>query len=535
MECFNMKINKKLLLSIAIAIPFLIGCGGKKETSPILTLSAGRGYFLDQTHQTMSLTIQKGTMFYSVLSGIPNPTPLLDYHVFDHWEINNTPVTEDFAIESDITATATYSYVEPIKITYDFNGGTYDGSADPLEITSNRDVKWSDAIKPDTSKIASEDPLEEFDCWSFNPIEKYSISEIDSFSENTIVYAIYRPKYLKLTALEADSTVSYVAHEMVDVSGIKYSRTGNDNDWHEWTNGDPITLENEDDFIYVKNDLDSLSLSSKVYFRFILTGSVAASGNTNSMINFSDITKGCFCSMFRNCTNLYAAPSLPALDLRDRCYQDMFRGCTNLIIAPDLPATILDVHCYHSMFIGCSKLAVPPVDLPAKKTASHCYYCMFANCPSLEYSPNILSNTAATNSYASMFANCKSLSSIYLAYPEEFTTAFTSWVSEVNRTGNMYYLGYDMSRGEDAIPDGWFVEPRYKLNLNLKNCTAKTIVNDFHYGETVVVTIVPNEGYILPNEISCSAIGYEYNKETGNIVFKGPSSNAFITVNAIKM
>ena len=38
------------------------------------------------------------------------------------------------------------------------------------------------------------------------------------------------------------------------------------------------------------------------------------------------------------------------------CYSYMFRGCTSLTTAPSLPATTLANYCYSSMFQGCRKI-----------------------------------------------------------------------------------------------------------------------------------------------------------------------------------
>lgn len=49
---------------------------------------------------------------------------------------------------------------------------------------------------------------------------------------------------------------------------------------------------------------------------------------------------------------------LPFMDVSSiqQCYAQMFRSCTNLVSAPTLPATILGSYCYYQMFNYCENL-----------------------------------------------------------------------------------------------------------------------------------------------------------------------------------
>ena len=73
------------------------------------------------------------------------------------------------------------------------------------------------------------------------------------------------------------------------------------------------------------------------YVRFVMTGTIEASGNCNSMLsmNFENITslskyKYAFVSLFKGCTSLTKAPALPATTLSDYCYYYLFDGCKSL-------------------------------------------------------------------------------------------------------------------------------------------------------------------------------------------------------------
>ena len=88
-----------------------------------------------------------------------------------------------------------------------------------------------------------------------------------------------------------------------------------------------------------------------------MTGSIAASGNIMSLLNFSDtLPEFAFYSLFKRCTSLVQAPELPATTLALKCYDNMFNGCSSLTEAPELPATTLARNCYAFMFLNCRKL-----------------------------------------------------------------------------------------------------------------------------------------------------------------------------------
>ena len=113
-------------------------------------------------------------------------------------------------------------------------------------------------------------------------------------------------------------------------------------------------------------------------------------------------------SMFYGCTNLTAAPALPATALADYCYKSMFGGCSNLTQAPALPATMLASNCYENMFYYCTSLTQAPA-LPATTLANECYSSMFSHCESLTQAPALPATALASFCYSYMFSSCKSL------------------------------------------------------------------------------------------------------------------------------
>ena len=133
----------------------------------------------------------------------------------------------------------------------------------------------------------------------------------------------------------------------------------NNGQWKNW-NWSKVSLSNGDK-MYIKSD-DNIPMSEFLtnytsYKYFVITGSIAASGNIMSLLNFSDtLTDHGFYNLFKYCTALTSAPTLPSTTLAPWCYAWMFQGCTSLVQAPELPAIELADYCYVHMFDGCTKL-----------------------------------------------------------------------------------------------------------------------------------------------------------------------------------
>lgn len=98
----------------------------------------------------------------------------------------------------------------------------------------------------------------------------------------------------------------------------------------------------------------------------------------------TDLSLGCYDSMFRRCSQLATFPALPATTVPQKAYNQMFEDCVKLTSAPELPATTLGETCYFAMFKGCTGLTVAP-DLPAPTLARTCYQEMFMRCTQLGY------------------------------------------------------------------------------------------------------------------------------------------------------
>ena len=205
------------------------------------------------------------------------------------------------------------------------------------------------------------------------------------------------PDYLCFTSEEANSTVAMSINK-TPTKGQAFEVSVNGLDWYAFTPGNTtVTLVNVGDKVYFRGDNTTVSESSSIYYKFVMTGKIAASGNIMSLLDktFQSTTISnnyCFCNMFHGCTSLTTAPALPATTLGNYCYASMFHGCTSLTTAPALPATTLMNCCYYYMFYGCTSLQVysssgtghdKAWSIPTSGTASSytSQSNMFKNCP----------------------------------------------------------------------------------------------------------------------------------------------------------
>ena len=215
---------------------------------------------------------------------------------------------------------------------------------------------------------------------------------------------------LTLTALTAGSKVTLTKVGSPPDVSLQYSTGGA---WATYTIGTEITLASAGDYIKFRGDNSTFSTTANDYYRFVMSGTIGASGNVMSLVDSTckSLTipgDYCFRFLFAYCTSLTTAPALPATTLAAYCYREMFRGCTSLTTAPALPATTLATWCYSSMFYSCTSLTTAPA-LPATTLATECYTYMFAYCTKLTTAPALPVTTLAANCYSSMFRGCTSL------------------------------------------------------------------------------------------------------------------------------
>ena len=147
------------------------------------------------------------------------------------------------------------------------------------------------------------------------------------------------PDYLCFTAEEAGSTVA-MSVKGTPTKGQAFEYSTNGTNWSEFIPGTTkITLSNIGDKVYFRGDNKTVSETNFNYYRFVMSGKIAASGNIMSLLDktcqSTTISHDCcYYSMFNNCKSLTTAPELPATTLASNCYENMFNKWTRITTAP---------------------------------------------------------------------------------------------------------------------------------------------------------------------------------------------------------
>ena len=169
-----------------------------------------------------------------------------------------------------------------------------------------------------------------------------------------------------LTFSSSNSFTLYINNSTKNWNGtIEYFAS--DKTWTVWDGTTVLSAVYDDGeyFLYLRGTKNTIITGNSISFRWILHGSnIACIGNIENLLDYTIVASGnhptladyCYFSMFRNCTSLTQAPTLPATTLADDCYSSMFQDCTALTQAPALPATTLANSCYSSMFYNCTSL-----------------------------------------------------------------------------------------------------------------------------------------------------------------------------------
>ena len=196
-------------------------------------------------------------------------------------------------------------------------------------------------------------------------------------------------------------------------------------DHNTWTIWNGTSVSSVDKKLYLRGSGNTKFYTSEGA-QLSLSARAACSGNIQTLLEYSNPPTSisaayCYHDMFYNCTNLTAAPVLPATTLATYCYYNMFNNCTNLTTAPALPATTLTDKCYISMFKNCTNLTTAPA-LPATTLTAYCYNAMFYGCTNLTTAPALPATTLATTCYSNMFNNCTSLTQAHALPATTLTT-----------------------------------------------------------------------------------------------------------------
>ena len=227
--------------------------------------------------------------------------------------------------------------------------------------------------------------------------------------------------------------------------------------------------------------------------------------NTELKLSATNLSKGCYKSMFMGCTGLEKLPSnfLPATVVEEEAYYQMFSGCTSLTNAPDeLPATILKQRCYYQMFNSCAALKSAPSFPGEKGTLSgiqNCYQ-MFNDCTSLEtaYGSLFTEDTELSEEcFHGLFRHCSALVNV----PRDFLPSLhlAKWCYRG------MFEGASFTEGPD-LPALKLVEECYRFLFN--SCKKLKIIR--------CNAANPNNGSFTPNWVN--------NVPSGGTFYKNPET-----------
>lgn len=243
---------------------------------------------------------------------------------------------------------------------------------------------------------------------------------------------------LKFTAEAANSSVQLTAVGSAPVVTLIKSFDGVN--WSEYTVGDVISLPSVGDFVYLaagEGGNRYFGRATGDCYRFVMTGLVAATGDIESIREFSlthtAMTQGCYRGLFRDCTSLTSIPEIEVGASSTYSHQNMFRGCTGIVgVIKIQMEKISSVNCCYYMFYGCS--GITGVEIETEEASS-----------------------TSTNAMSSMFRNCSNLSSIKVHF-KKWGSNKGNWVDGVSEHGT-FYKPSELSEeyGTDKIPTGWTV------------------------------------------------------------------------------
>ena len=272
-------------------------------------------------------------------------------------------------------------------------------------------------------------------------------------------------KPLTLTADESNSSVKIV--KIGNPNGFDLYYKKNNGDWIAYTIGDLIELD-YGEFVQFKNTKEKLSIYSDSLLNFVMTGKIKASGNIQSLVNFSE-----------------NAP--------DYCYRKLFQNCMSLIEAPSiLPAKTVGDRAYAAMFSKTSVKNMPLI-LAESFGPFACYY-MMEECP-IKYAKFLKKTVNGQKCFEAMFYNCQYLNVI--------DVDFTDWdtVSGNDEHRNWCY----------GVPTGTFIKPEaltktYNTNKipsgwNIANPRKYVGTNGTQYINT---GITPSDNFEI--EVYCEGI-----------------------------
>lgn len=158
---------------------------------------------------------------------------------------------------------------------------------------------------------------------------------------------------------DQDAYVKLISYNAVAVNTIYYTKDGKN--WNSFSTDTYVRIR-PNEYLAVSGSNPGFSTGPYTYFSFATSGAglLKVYGNIMTLADWHTyITYGYqFTNIFRGCDNIVDAGELILPNNTSQgCYFRMFHNCTNLTAAPYLPATILSERCYAQMFRNCSSLS----------------------------------------------------------------------------------------------------------------------------------------------------------------------------------
>lgn len=249
--------------------------------------------------------------------------------------------------------------------------------------------------------------------------------------------------------------------------------------WAETDNVRSLTLA-DGQTMHIRNTSEtstgfSTGSSSTDIYRFSFSANAYAGGNINSLL----------------CKNPQNAV------ITENCFNRLFLAST-LVTAPALPSTEIARGCYNYMFRECRQLESAPEVLPATTTYPYCYYYMFEGCTSLAKAPKILAESITTYACGGMFRNDTALNYIYTVMTQiSATTSIGNWVDGVAATGDFYCPAeLTIPVGVSGIPSGWTrhnIDGDKYLNFTMPNGGTITLTKNGTPTEVTLEYLIEGE------------------------------------------
>ena len=286
----------------------------------------------------------------------------------------------------------------------------------------------------------------------------------------------YDEQYFTIESLEDSNKISLTK------GGNNISLSYSTDDGTTWTNlsitgNTTFATINTGDKILFKGTNNSFSSAWDKRDTFVCSKKFNVYGNVMSLLwgddfeshsEFETGTTHNLCGLFYGITTLIDASNLilPAIICTTSCYNGTFRGCTNLIAAPDLPATQSAQECYSSMFEGCINLedaGVPEINLI--NMSQNCCKRMFImnrnskiTTPKMTKSPILRCTSGANGCYEEMFKGNGNLVEV-TCLMQGNNISYKDWLVNTSSTGTFKKAsGTTWTSGTSGIPAGWTIE-----------------------------------------------------------------------------